>query len=206
MVIPNELTDQLKLLSIHVQHDERHALGPWHRQQVYSKLFAQTPRGATICGWLAVLCAQRVLPFWEAAKPHDHGPRELIELSMGYLRGSYNYDSMQGMWKKYEDRFGVEAIAEFIENEPWQTWRAALAAAATIYEVKAPHPFLNLILSQHDTDHNIDPWSHDAALWAMECEAGAEWEDPDSSKRLSFWTWWLNEAIPIAWSKCESQD
>jgi hypothetical protein len=203
MNLPDDTCRQLRHFSDEVQLHPQHALTPWARQRIYSLLgdYASPP-GSAVCGWLAVIAAQRVLPLWESAKPEDNGPRELIELTISCLTGRHSYNRGQEIRRAYDGRFSVDAIAADSVNEPPSVWRAALAAATTFYELEKPHPFLSYLISENDTDQDIDPWAHDTALWAVEAESGGVWEEnSDASKRLSFWKWWIAEAIPMAWSK-----
>ena len=46
----------------------------------------------------------------------------------------------------------------------------------------------------------LDPFSSDAALFAVSAIAGAAWEAvSDPEKRRGFWDWWLAEVLPEAW-------
>ena len=47
---------------------------------------------------------------------------------------------------------------------------------------------------------DVDPYDHDSASYAaIAYSGGVAWEkDSDPQKRLEFWTWWLNYAVPAA--------
>jgi hypothetical protein len=80
--------------------------------------------------------------------------------------------------------------AIFAMTSVWECLRV------TLYD----EPFNETIESNvKDTDMDlIDIYAADAAYWAASAYAGSVWdlENLDKNKRLKFWKWWLEEAVP----------
>jgi hypothetical protein len=67
------------------------------------------------------------------------------------------------------------------------------ALLETLYCVSGVYRFDSVLL-RPDSDNQIDVWSSDTALWAcLACTSEV------IEERRVFWSWWLSEAIPMAW-------
>ncbi len=64
----------------------KHHLSPKTRRALYDLIQTLTPMTAQqVCGWTAVITAQRVLPIFERALPNERMPRRLLSASATYF-------------------------------------------------------------------------------------------------------------------------
>lgn len=180
----------------------QHALLPIHRHAIYNHLgppassLAQRRRAR-----LALLAAQRVLPVWQDARSGDAQARQLLLLAEGVLTDAIGQQiastSAEQVWHWLMDVNDSQAW-----NHQAPAFSALAATVRAVFDALGDDPWEGMVLMAHETDAEIDPWSADTAEWAAEAVAGPIWEvTSDSAKRLEFWTWWLTEAVPMAWEQ-----
>jgi hypothetical protein len=143
---------------------------------------------------LVVLSVQHVLPLWLQAQPSDTSVQDSLSL---ILRGLAET--------------GREEDLQRLANEHWETGEGSDETLATFVHAAASRAIVTFLEDEtfdpdeYDpdmADAAMDAYDHDAAFWAS-CVAadGATWsETSDAGKRRAYWTWWLEEAVPKAWS------
>jgi hypothetical protein len=206
--------------------DPQHRLSPQRRRQIYGALARSAdPAVQQAQGWLAVLVAKRVLPLFERQFPDDDLPREILDTTVGVLQGSVNdaraaevedegYHASGNAW-------GYDEVDEI-------TWPAALAADASYHALKEARGFQPLAhLGHYHTVGVVTSPSQEDVVFTQEPEPirGNTWLDEDictvndtdtaaaaavasscredgpvcdPAKLRVFWTWWLQDAIPMA--------
>jgi hypothetical protein len=177
------------------RHPE-HQLSPVHRRRIYAVLGAGD-RGRRARGHLAVHAAQRVLPVWTSERPDDPVAEDVLRIAQAVLgRGG---DRRTGAATADRAWRHMEAVGESHGGEPHRSLLAGLAAVAALREALGEDPFEGVTMGERTTDADLDPWSSDAAVFAVGAVAGAAWEaDADPDGRRDFWDWWLSAAVPAA--------
>jgi hypothetical protein len=78
---------------------------------------------------------------------------------------------------------------------------SAAAAYKALSEVIGEDPFKNVEISKETSDDDLDPWASDTTKWASYAYANRpELIMMKEEKFAQFYIWWLNDAIPEAWS------
>ena len=151
----------------------------------------------SVIGWLVVITAQKALPMWCEARPGDLTPQNILSKAKGVLNGTTEPLEAHKLAEESWDYFNNLA-ADRPENELY--WFVGFAVIQAVNEILGNVPYIEVVLTESDTDADIDSWSCDTASWAVSAIAGGIWDsksDPDS--RGQFWYWWLHDAIPRAW-------
>jgi hypothetical protein len=147
---------------------------------------------------LGELAVQRVIPIWhEVRGPDDTIPETTLESANALMRGSLSeeealeqhgthWTSLDDIAFEHED----QQVAVAVGYGALQV--LACAIRDEIFDPDGQHLTM--------TDRDVDPDELDASFMASGAYAGGPVWDPlsDSEKRLRFWDWWLNEAVPNA--------
>lgn len=200
MLLPLQLQQAIEQAEAAMAFNEKHTLAPFYRQAIYKAISSITDDKANhLCGWLALLTAQYVLPIWEQDWPNSSLAFHLLDVAKAVLHGKTDADTAtveatRG-WNQLED-LGDKA-------EVWSNlsgYYAGTAAAQSLIEVLGGCPFTDVEVNEGTSDGDLDPGTNDAASWAVAAYAGAVWDSKcDFAKQEEFWKWWLQEAIPQAW-------
>lgn len=201
--LPRKLVKRVQAAHAGLRSRSDHALLPIYRKTIYESFpVLGQPRAR---GWLAVATAQHVFPLWRLGQPMDTFPSDAIEVAIRVLHGDTNLESAESrageMWARLEELAGAPRGFEL-----GNSFYAAQAAISALFEATGRDWFEGVEIGIQDTDNDLDPWCSDTALWAAAAFAGRI-GDPasDGTKRLAFWYWWLNEAIPAAWHSSTSE-
>lgn len=137
---------------------------------------------------------ERVLGVWTSERPEDDRPTRMIELGEGILTGGIE----EAATKSEYDRFVVDLdnLADEIGGRAYAAGRAAadLVSTAAVGDYADDTP-------RDADDEDLDPDVMSSDYFASLAEAsffGAPDEDPDA--RRAFWRWYLEEAVPAAYS------
>jgi len=201
--LPSALSQAIESAYAAMERHPEHMLLPVYRQAIYRAIGPQgDPMSHQALARLALLSAWRVLPIWQRQRPDDHTPERLLATAE---------DMMTGPWGS--------ALHEAVAERAWH-WLTSLkmehsavfaahAAVVTVSGVRgdwygAPGGgFLEGVsIGENDMDDKFfDPGICDAAMFAVSAYAEPQWDrEYDPAKGHEFWTWWLREAIPMAWA------
>ncbi len=219
MLLPTELQNLISIALAEMSSDLQHRLNPNRRRQIYDAFGETTDRTSQQTrGWLAVLTAERVLPIFQQNFPEDTLPKELLETTVGILKGGVNESIADDM----QDQ-GYHASGNtwgYIEEEmPLNADLAATAAYHALLEARGRYPFRDLqSLRKRERirtgdnigeEYWIDRMDEDlvtvggigdtAAFAAIASACRQDRLQCDPQELEQFWKWWLTVAIPLAW-------
>jgi hypothetical protein len=162
----------------------REALGPWTPPYQPGGPDAGLLRRAA----LLVACAERALPAWEQAFPHDSRPRELARLVMPALRGALPEQQVHD---------AAEALRADVDPLGADPDRAAAFFAGTAAVRLRSQGW------DGDLDPELDPpETRDREVDEPRVEALAAWAlaygDPEGTR--AYWRWYVTEALPAAYA------
>jgi hypothetical protein len=197
-MLPFELEQAIQQAKSAVKEHPKRELAPLWRKQIYD-LIASNDRGENILKWLAIITAERTVGFWDREAPEYYQPHNLLKLGRRVLEGEANTSHADQVasdaWEYYDELGGTDIDTKALF--------AATACLEALYRVAGLDRWVDVVISEIEADSDLDPWSSDVAVWAVSAFAGPSgriWtERSDSEKRLEFWLWWLEEAIPAAW-------
>jgi len=209
------LTQSLDTLVAQARHaidrDSHHDLPLGYRRAIWAALGPRMDdtRLAPTIGTrrrthLAELTTRKVLPMWERTWPSDKRPERLLMLANGVLDGIVEPSVARAERRRFHAH--LEDIG--YGNQPLQIASApGYAAIATLNTALRDEIFDPFHVDYAVTDAAVDPQESDASSYAAIAYAGgpAGWPDADAGERLDFWRWWLDEAVPRAWSSARWQ-
>ena len=204
MPLPNILTVSLQAARSAIDSDSEHTLSPAYRKKLYQS-FAALARPQARAG-LAIMTARYVLPLWQLEQPEDLSALQAIEHGDLLLRGRGDINTAKEfagrMWEVLDELGGTSEGLSMGNG-----FYAAQAAVSALYEVLGRDPFGDIEIVNIHSDADLDPWSSDTALWGAAAYAGRV-GDPtsDEARRHLFWTWWLADAVPMAWNASATRE
>ncbi len=143
--------------------------------------------------YLALACAQKVMPMWCSVYPDNNSPQNLIEKSLAYLDGKIKVKELRAERKQSTiDNFMISV----------EQYGAAASAAVAAWEAMVVALEDEQYLEPWDsdlTDDDIDSYERDAAKEA--CVAYTYTDEDDDKcaiREKHFWVWYLEEAAKIA--------
>ena len=145
--------------------------------------------------YLALACAQKVMPMWCSVYPDDKSSQSLIKKSLAYLDGKITIKELQVERKQSTIDDFMNAVDEYGESAS-----AAVAAWDAMVVALEDESYLEPWDSDL-TDEDIDAYERDAAKEACVAWSNA-YTDGDNGKyvirEMRFWAWYLEEAAKIA--------
>lgn len=145
-----------------------------------------------------MLCVHRVLPIFSSeqqaanealVRPEDE-PGALMEYVQAYLEGRYSWDEAWNRSMSFGTmlQYDYELMPDHVRAA--LVLRASGAALGTALKDMGEYGGSTL-------DRDLDAWDADAyACWA---EVGVEpWKPSGAEQRRTFWTWYLDTAVPAA--------
>ncbi len=197
------LVDQALII---VRAHPQHQLDWQLRRAMYTAFGEYTDLSVTRArGRLAILSAQKVYPIFHAAYLDDDLPESLLRAAVGLLDGTVTQDEAAEIQDIGYHIFGNDLYDEL------NVQAAGYSAYKALMEVRGwRDPFEQVVhggvLNQSGervpfTDQELASLeAGDTAGTAAIAFAGnAESDALNVEKLLSFWEWWLIEAIPLAW-------
>ncbi|MUG99362.1 hypothetical protein F7734_46585 [Scytonema sp. UIC 10036] len=195
MAIPSELQnliqEALELVYRHPQHD----LNLGYRHAIWA---AFGDNGHLRRTALALSTVRHVLPIWNRRFKNDDRPQQILTLAEKVISGdvskAFAAKESQHLWRQMQ-QLGYDDSS--------MAFTVGCAAVASLDTAIFDENFDPDEIDFNLTD-NRDTEANDAAFFAACAYAnGAVWETisgkSDSAKRLEFWSWWLNVAVPSAW-------
>jgi hypothetical protein len=158
-------------------NDQTHDEGRWRRTR------------------LATLCVEKVLPLWEVLFPEDQTPRRALDVAESVLAGGIAGPAAERalgeLWTHYDDlmwRFADKQNAIMV----------GYAAVQAVRESLSDRHFGCENVTDESLDRDIEPHDSDSSHFAsVAYSGGAAWEAASNpQRRLAFWTWWLESAVP----------
>ena len=144
---------------------------------------------------LAQLVSRSILQYWTQALPGDTRATELLDKIDAYVQGE---DSSGPMWD------AIEALSPSLEElaDP----RAACVGYAAIHAAEVA--LRDEALEDPEPEPDAEPPDPDApnpagldsAYFAVVACAGLEDEEQNVRERRRFWTWYVQEAVPEAFT------
>lgn len=181
-------------------------LTPYYRQTLYAGLRAKSgDDGAKVQGWWALYAGLHVKDAW-TAEYGDHC-KNMLDLAEQVLMGQVS-DAIA------EDRL-AKSLHELEAEGRWMTGNDPDSYEPTtgyycdmhrvVLEAMGKNPLEGVILTPDDVA--LDDYAQDTAGDACNsyCFVDFDFDEQDwvvdLDKRLAFWIWWLDEALPQAWQK-----
>jgi hypothetical protein len=181
-----------------VQNDLQHDLSVDFRCRLISRFDESGgDRGRRQRVKLAELGVRKVLPIWESIFPTDQTAHRALELASDLLAGttsSTNAEKQAGaMWSRCDGLAWTHPGNQSVVM-------VGYGAIQVIREALSEKHFGCNKVNAQSTERDVDPYDHDSAICAaIAYSGGAAWDQgSDPTKRLAFWTWWLNIAVPAA--------
>ncbi len=196
--IPDDLQSAINIAHQAMHADLEYSLRPYYRSQIYRLLDWQTR------GILAVLTVRRYLSIWYRVQPNDPLPEDWLTTAENFIYGRIPREQMEqqhdiASWITCLD--GISPEMKALGEKDWHASSILQAAAEALSETLQLYGFDGLDLAPDETDSKVDPWTTDTALWVAVACAGRSWVPGfDPIKRRAFWTWWLKDALPLAWT------
>jgi hypothetical protein len=199
MTVSETLQATIKQAIAYVEDNPLHKLSPWHRLKIYDAIGPLTDKNSYRARVkLAILTGERVEDLWKHSRSDDDKFAKLLGMAEDlvtermrvHLAEQYASEIWDWLSNDYGDRNEDLSPVEFF----------ALATAFEVLQTSLGIDQLEGVeIREQDTDSDLDPWCSDAPKYAVMALAGPDWEDSsDIEKRLEFWKWWLNEAIPLS--------
>jgi hypothetical protein len=201
-MLPKPLESDLGLALAAVQAHPDHVLNPGYRWLIWEHLGPRgdqtTPRadiGHRRRALLAMASARRVLALWRTRWPEDTYIPMALAAAADYLDGRR---SETDCWR-IADR-ARDAVHEVI-TEDFAASFAGESAVQALRATLADEYFRPGVRELDWVDGQLDGDDDDAASTAAIAVSGGTALDPgtDAVKRLAFWQWWLQEAVPEAY-------
>lgn len=208
------LSDVLVGAKISITSTSNYSLSPWYRREIYIKILT-FPKGQKIIGWLAVFAAENVMSICESRSPRSD-LQNMLTLARSTLEGRAPIGTLtqkvSEMWHSFyePDLKDTETNTSKIESGKFDTlmeqwdysegfpYFGELMLQRVLSEVSGIEPLM--YVDEDTTDEDLFSWIPDTAMWASTIYAGPVWiKNSNLTRRLNFWIWWLNEAIPKAW-------
>ncbi|WP_168733519.1 hypothetical protein [Deinococcus sp. Arct2-2] len=198
---------------------------PWRLRRAFYADLGSEAGGRRVKGWLAILSAQRVLPLVLSATPWEPQPLQDLDAAVRFLRGwTYpihdepgftpervslaSYDSGEGGYDFFTDesradvlRAAVAAGKALLEAS---SDRDPFGGASNIHQHGESLTFSSVKQADEDIEGDDEMFSvliavGDAAGAAAVASAcGPETSSCDPERLAAFWTWWLDDALPLA--------
>jgi hypothetical protein len=226
MEVPINLSSMIEQALIEVRSSESHQLSPFRRRLLYDAFRSSTDlTGKRALGWLEILTVRFVLPLWNGG-PHDWSqyptPVELVGITGDKLKGklpSEVYLPAESLASEM-----VSLTSEDVQSPFYSTWCVFQASVSLFFRgIFAPEQtltdddLLKRPSSEADVAHfaliayarrihtNVSVKEQLKALW----EAWYRGDEPnsplpwtfslDAKASLTFWEWWLQDAMMQAW-------
>lgn len=191
---------------------------PHQRRAIYIAFGAwDQPSAQRARAWLALFAAQRALPVFQSRFPDEDLPALLIETALGVLTGTaqkqttdevaeWGYNAAGHCWGYDEDEFPL-----YVDYAGQAAYHALGSTTHGLYFLQnldtdfgtMRAQGVHIISGPEWTNQRLldFPTAPDVALYA----AAALTTDPATERWeqeawQTFWMWWLNEAIPMAWA------
>ncbi len=143
--------------------------------------------------YLALACAQKVVPIYSSVDPNNKSPQNLIDKSLAYLDGKIKVKELRAERKQST----IDGFMISVEK-----YGAAASAAVAAWDAMVVALEDEQYLEPWDsdlTDDDIDSYERDAAKEA--CVAYTYTDEDDDKcaiREKHFWVWYLEEAAKIA--------
>lgn len=168
------------------------------RKKIWIAMGAKDNIGRARRAILSISCAERVSLIWNSTFHDKKDPEKVLQAAQDYLQKKVDEsdlrDQIGDLWTAlddlmYEGKFLVEINAGY---------SAASAASCAISDEKYDEDKID----DSTLDEDLDPYEWDAGYYAsIAYAAGLPGDDAsDPEKRREFWSWYLNDAVPNAWS------
>ena len=203
MTIPDPIQLLLSEVLLDVQSHPEHEMSPLRRREIYSAL--ESIGDGSVIGWLSVITAKKILPMFKQRYPDDDMPQELLETAIAVLEGVVDpRDTADKMDRGY---YASSVAWGYDEREiPWPVWLAGNACYFALKEVcgQSPLSYLpeyykgDVLTSWTDVDLSEMDFCDTAAAAALASSSDERGTAYESNRLLTFWKWWLGEAIPSA--------
>lgn len=199
MLLSQQLKQGIEHAYQEMMRHEKHALIPIHRSTIYDLLNSSDPDKRQAFKRLSIITARYTLPIWKTAQPDDKSPEYIIEIAEKIINDRESVVTANNEAGKAWERLEKLAAVDDENAISNGVFYAYVACYEALMEILGRDPFNDIVISEDDTDSDLDPWCSDTVLWAAAAYSGRI-GDPDSDlkKRQTFWEWWLREAIPTA--------
>ncbi|MEH1999596.1 MAG: Imm5 family immunity protein [Nostoc sp.] len=202
MAIPSQLQNLIQEALESVYRHPQHDLNLGYRHAIWA---AFGENGHIRRTALALSTVRQVLPIWNQRFSNDDRPQQVITLAEKVISGNvskaFAEKESQHLWREMQ-QLGYD--------DSGMAFTVGCAAVASLDTAIFDENF-----DPDEIDFNLtddrDTEGNDAAFFAACAYAnGAVWETisgkSDSAKRLEFWSWWLNVAVPSAWEAIEEDE
>lgn len=213
MSMPPYLYEAVQEAQAQVAADATHALDRPARLTIYAALGSRLDHITTggESGWrhralLDIQAAERVLPVWFTHAPRPGRPQEEISLPQEWLqeaRQALTLPPLSDRELSYTVGFTWGQAEAISSGESAGAFTCAAFAAQKALERALNDLGFDPEHANWDLTDDRTYLSYMDAAFLASCAAanGFPWDGAaDATQRRAFWTWWLTEAIPTAWS------
>jgi hypothetical protein len=207
----SHLDGLIETLLAEVSTDAGHRLPPERRRDLYTALHeAHTSISTVIFGHLGCAAAERVLPIFENFSSEDMAPRRMLLAAKGILEGEADHPTalrtLESGYHSSGNSWGYEE-----KDIPTSAWLAANAAYHSLVEALGTRPLS--FLPEYHKAGKPTVWADEDLCWldladtasvaSMATATNTDSSAPDAQRLLTFWKWWLLEALPTSIEKAE---
>lgn len=215
---PQTIQDVIENSGRMVRQSSSHALTPQERKKLYAEI-TSFPKGNEVIRWLAVVSAEFVLPVLEQ-NPSMLNLREILNLAQSVLTGGSPIDMLIRQADEIWDIISDDSLEDI---DPEEAEHLTVDFEDLVEEGDNGFPYLGEQLMYYmllevsgvepleyigkdTTNFDLFTDSPDTVMLAETIYAGPTWvEKSSSARRLTFWNWWLAEAIPKAWAMAAAE-
>lgn len=185
-----------------IEEHPLHHLEIEYRKRIWM-LFGESAKGIgakDISRKKRYLLAEKTVKFvccvWINSFPESDLVSGILKISESVFCDDVEFDSIvkfyNKAWLKIEEMFSTDKYQD-------DHHQRAISVAMSAWKVLGITLFDEVNCDGTETvDTDSDVYRKDASYWAAIAYAGPEWdlENSDKNKRLEFWKWWLEEAVP----------
>lgn len=185
-----------------VQGHPAHDLSLYYRGKVLTSLLLSEGSKNSTTGQrrlvkLEELSTRKVIPIWEAIYPERHEPHDLLAVLNGFYLDSWDVKAAQDLRSLFPHNVDEDLGSLVLEAS------AMALEVAIIFTTRVSDYQWDSVAYPQDTDNqDLDyPDGWDSAYCAsVVFSNGVSWSDTSYNlKRLEYWTWWLEKAMPEAY-------
>ncbi|MEC4816043.1 MAG: Imm5 family immunity protein [Scytonema sp. PMC 1069.18] len=202
MSVPSQLQNLIQEANKSLYRHPQHDLNLGYRHAIWAAFGENGHLRRTA---LALSTVRHVLPIWNQQFSNDDKPQQVLTLAEKVISG----DVSKALAEKESKQLWRE-IQQLGYDDSGIAFSVGCAAVASLDTAIFDENFDADEIDFNLTDEQ-DTEGNDTAFFAACAYAnGPVWETisgkSDSAKRLEFWSWWLNIAVPNAWEAIEEDE
>ena len=148
--------------------------------------------------YLKIACVRHVQHYWDRTFPSDPGVEEMLALTQALIDRKADPKRAE---ERADEFFDDIIVRTDVTPDLESAIRVADAASKTVFSACCRNPDYDTAEDEDDDDELLPDALEPSYSCASAAAGGMNWqpaEELDIEARRSFWTWYLDEAIPWA--------